>query len=53
MAHQRIILFSPEEWRNCLDHVTGKDRKQFKKSFDGIISKKLQENGINCWLQQR
>ena len=32
--------------------VRGKNRYRFSNNFDHLISQKLQENGVNCYLKQ-
>ena len=55
MKYQKIILFSPNEWKSLQNFVAilnkaGKKRKQFKVQFHDVLSKKIQNSGINCWL---
>lgn len=53
MSRMIAVIFTFEEWRICLNEVTGTKRKRFKASFDGIFSKKLQNSGTKCWVKQR
>jgi hypothetical protein len=41
------------EWSNVLKDLTGSKRKKLKKSFENVYSKKLQDEGVKCWLEQK
>ena len=45
------ILIKPEEWLKIKKFVANLTRKKFKSEFDGFLSEKIQEKGINCWLK--
>jgi hypothetical protein len=53
MDISRTILFTFSEWLNALKEVTGTKRKKFKKCFEHVLLTKLQDEGINCWHEQK
>jgi hypothetical protein len=49
------LSFNSSLWCDLLKHyvtVSGK-RKRFKVNFDNILTSKLQEAGVNCWLKSK
>jgi hypothetical protein len=53
MAIFMTIFFTFCEWSNVLKDVTGSKRKKLKKSFENVLTKKLQDEGVKCWLEQK
>lgn len=46
------VAFKQKEWNECLGECTfvGNGRKGFKVSFLNLLSSKLQNKGVKCWL---
>lgn len=39
------------EWNELTRYISGKSRKKFLVGFDRVLAKKLQSNGIKCWIK--
>jgi len=47
-----IITFNSEEWTNALLFSTSYDnRVRFKSEFSTLLSERIQNKGVNCWLK--
>ena len=51
--HKYVISLSNDEWEDCMRFTSknSKHRIRFNSHFDNLISKKLQEKGVNCILR--